>query len=96
MSLIPSSPSAKAIHLISAASYTDWLQAQTGTLQNWLQTSGFSAKNGEIALLPDRDGGLSGVLVINGTSNLYALGKLPLGLPAGAYQLSKEIATQLA
>lgn len=92
MSLIPSSPSAKAIHLISAASYTDWLQAQTGTLQNWLQTSGFSAKNGEIALLPDRDGGLSGVLVINGTSNLYALGKLPLGLPAGAYQLSKEIA----
>ncbi len=96
MSLIPSSPSAKTIHLISAASYTDWLQGQTGTLQTWLQTCGFSAKNGEMALLPDPDGGLSGVLIINGASNLYALGRLPLTLPAGVYRLSKEIALPVA
>ncbi len=96
MSLIPSSPSAKTIHLISAASYPEWLQAQTTTVQTWLQASAFNAKNGELALLPERDGGIGGVLVINGASNLYALGKLPLTLPAGAYQLSKEIALPVA
>ncbi len=96
MSLVPSSPSAKTIHLISAASYAEWLQAQTSTAKKWLQVSGFSPKSGEIALLPDPDGGLSCVLVINGASNLYALGKLPLTLPAGAYQLSKEIALPVA
>ncbi len=96
MSLIPSSPSATIIHLIAAANYSEWLNAQTAVIQTWLQASGFSAKNGEVALLAGSDGGLSGVLVINRASNLYALGKLPLSLPAGAYQLSGEIALPVA
>jgi len=96
MSLVSSSPSAKTVHLIAAASYSEWLKAQTIALQTWLQASGFSAKNGEMALLPDRDGGLSGVLVVNRASDMYALGKLPLTLPKGAYQLSSEIALPVA
>ncbi len=96
MSLVSSSPSAKTVHLIAAASYSEWLKAQTTALQTWLQASGFSAKNGEMALLPDRDGGLSGVLVVNRASDMYALGKLPLTLPKGAYQLSSEIALPVA
>ncbi len=95
-SLIYESAHAKTIYLISAASYSDWLKAQAATLQTWLQASGFSAKNGEVALLPDSEGRLSGVLVIGGASNLYALGKLPLTLPAGVYQLSDGIALPVA
>ncbi len=96
MSLIPSSPGAKTIHLIAAANYSDWLKAQARSLQTWLQAIGFSAKNGEVALLPDGEGGLGGVLVIGGASNLYALGKLPLSLPAGTYQLNADIALPVA
>ena len=96
MSLVPSSPNAKTIHLIAAANYSEWLKAQTTVTQTWLQASGFSAKNGEMALLPEGDGSLGGVLVINGASNLYALGKLPLSLPAGTYQLAGEIALPVA
>ena len=95
-SLISETPHAKIIYLISAASYSEWLKAQTAHVQTWLKSSGFSAKNGEVALLPDSNGELSGVLVINGASNLYALGKLPLTLPAGTYQLSDEIALPVA
>ena len=94
--LIYETPHAKIIYLISVASYSEWLKAQTAHVQTWLKSSGFSAKNGEVALLPDSNGELSGVLVINGASNLYALGKLPLTLPAGTYQLSDEIALPVA
>ena len=96
MSLIPSSVNAKTIYLIAVASYSEWLSSQPHNVQTWLKSSGFNAKNGEMALLPGSDGGLSGVLVIGGASNLYALGKLPLSLPVGAYQLSDEIALPVA
>ena len=96
MSLIPSSVNAKTVYLIAVANYTEWLQAQLSNVQTWLKSSGFIAKNGELALLPGSDGGLSGVLVIGSASNLYALGKLPLSLPAGAYQLSDAIALPVA
>ena len=95
-SLIYASAHAKPIHLIASAHYSEWLKAQTATVQTWLKSSGFRAKTGEVALLPDSNGELGGVLVINGASNLYALGKLPLTLPAGSYQLSDEIALPVA
>ena len=96
MSLVSETTHAKPIHLVAVASYSEWVKAQANNVQTWLHASGFSAKNGEVALLPDSEGGLCGVLVINGASNLYALGKLPLTLPAGAYQLSDEISLPVA
>ena len=95
-SLICESAHAKGVYLISAASYPEWFKTQTTTVRTWLKASGFNPKNGEVALLPDSDGGLSGVLVINGASNLYALSKLPLTLPVGVYRLADEIALPIA
>ena len=92
MTLIADSAHAKPIYLVAAEKYSEWLKAQAANVQLWLQTSGFTAKNGEVALLPASDGALNGVLIINSASNLYALAKLPLTLPAGSYVLSGEIA----
>ena len=40
-----------------------WLTVQTPWLQNWLQTTGFKAEAGQVALVPDEDGEIGGVVV---------------------------------
>jgi leucyl aminopeptidase len=85
--LIAAAQNVKPIHLVNAASYAGWLKKQPGQMQNWLQSSGFSAKNGEFALLSDSDGKFNAVLVIGESRQMYALGRLPLALPPGDYQL---------
>jgi leucyl aminopeptidase len=55
----------------------------------WLDRSGFRAKAGQTAWLPDADGMPARVLVgVEGAPSLATLGGLPLTLPAGAYAVS--------
>ena len=52
----------------------------------WLDRSGFRAKAGQTAWLPDADGMPARVLVgVAGAPSLATLGGLPLTLPAGTY-----------
>lgn len=90
MSLIPTSSSAKALHLISAAAYSTWLKNTTPFLRSWLVNSGFSGKNGDFALLPSATGELDAVLLIGESDQMYALARLPFALPAGDYILAQQ------
>lgn len=63
----------------------------TAAQRRWLGETGFTATPGSFALLPDSAGKLARVLVgISPDDALGALSALPLGLPAGNYQLASE------
>ena len=56
----------------------------------WLGVTGYAAKTGEVALVPDPDGGIARVLVGFGSGRdvpPLIVGKLPAALPPGAYHL---------
>jgi len=70
----------------------DDLAAQTAALDDtarrWLQTTGFTAEPGKVALLPDAKGDLQRVLVASGRGEeLWALAGLPDSLPEGTYRI---------
>jgi len=69
-----------------------WMTVQTPWLQNWLRTTGFTAEAGQVALVPDDDGEIGGVVVgYDGDEpDMWALAGLPYVLPAGAYELTNK------
>ena len=69
-----------------------WMTVQTPWLQNWLHTTGFTADAGQVALVPDDDGHLGGVVVgYEGTPDIWSLAGLPYTLPAGTYELTNRL-----
>jgi leucyl aminopeptidase len=91
MPLIAAAAHAKTIHLLAANSFASWLKQQSEPTQAWLNSSGFSAKNGEFSLLSGADGAVQAVVVIGDATNMYALGRLPFALPAGDYALAPTV-----
>lgn len=90
---------AKAIplHTVTAAQFTKWLGMQKAVTRNWLKATGFAAKAGETALVPDAQGKLAGVVVgISAKLDPWALAHLPGSLPAGRYALAAEFAAEPA
>ncbi len=78
--------------LLEKAELNVWLTVQTPWLQNWLQTTGFKAEAGQVALVPDEDGEIGGVVVgYEGTLDMWCLSSLPYALPAGSYELSNKL-----
>jgi leucyl aminopeptidase len=78
--------------LIAKSDLPRWLKAAPATLRRWVSASGFTAKPGEICLLPSRDGSTARVLTgIAGTSeDMWHVAGLPLRLPEGSYRLDPE------
>ena len=59
--------------------------------RSWIESTGFTAEPGKIALLPDAAGGLAGVLVgMTAGEELWALASLPDTLPERLYALDPE------
>jgi leucyl aminopeptidase len=95
--LVPARGKALPLHTITPAQLGKWLGAQKAVTRNWLKTTGFAAKAGETALLPDAQGKLAGVVVgISPRLDPWALAHLPTSLPAGRYMLAAEFAPDLA
>lgn len=77
--------------LLEKAELNVWLTVQTPWLQNWLQTTGFKAEPGQIALVPDDDGEIGGVVVgYENAPDMWSLAGLPYVLPQGAYELTNK------
>ena len=79
---------------IAAAGLDAWVAGADGRAASWVRATGFKAKPGEVALLPDDKGGLARVLLgveSAGRTGLWDYAGLPGALPAGRYALDSEI-----
>ncbi len=68
----------------------DWSTDQKSHVIRWLQSTAFTAEEGDFVLVPDQKGQLEKVLVGVGQSAFNSLGGLPRKLPPGDYRLSLE------
>ncbi len=79
------------LHIVPAKEYAAWTKKQPKPAQNWLKSTGFKAKAGGYALLPDASGNLSAVLQIVDKLGIYALAHLPKALPEGVYAINASL-----
>ncbi len=79
---------------VAAAGLDAWLAAAEGRIAAWVRATGFKAKAGEVALLPDDRGGLARVLLgveAADRTGLWDYAGLPGSLPAGRYAVDSAI-----
>ncbi len=80
------SADSKAIIVVQASQYSDWLAQQSNYLQTFLNTQQFNASRQHFILLPDQQGQWQSVLAIIGeTDEPYAIAHLPKLLPKHSY-----------
>ena len=79
---------------VTAAGLDAWVAAADRRAAAWIAATGFKAKPGEVAMLPDGDGALARVLVGVDSADrigLWDCAVLPGSLPAGRYALDCEV-----
>src|SRR5580704_7731386 len=87
-SLARSAKNATKLHAVKAADLKRFLAARPKRESAWLQKAGFSAKDGELFLVPDAKGGVaSAVLGLGKGSDRLALAAFSENLPQGTYAL---------
>jgi leucyl aminopeptidase len=91
-SLIEHTSGAVPITPLTKDQLSAWLEAAPQEHRNWVQTTGFTAEAGKLALVPGNDGRLGRVLLGVGdgseaSSTMWSLAGLPDALPEGSYRL---------
>ena len=89
--LPPSNAAAVPVHAVAAAGLAAHLAALPPAAAAWAATTGFAAATGEVALIPDGEGGLASVILGLGAADprpSLLAGKLPGALPPGTYRLA--------
>ena len=86
----------KELHLVAVEAQETWLETQSRRVRAWLAATGFTAKPGEIALIPDPDGGLASAVVGHGTArdrkrDRFMLGGVRAKLPPARYTLQHAL-----
>ncbi len=91
----PEGPASVPLHLVPSEGLDAWSERQPERVRRWLKTVGFSARAGEIALVPDAQEKLS--LAVFGLGNeqararnRFALGSAATRLPEGIYHLAVD------
>jgi leucyl aminopeptidase len=73
---------------LPVAALKDWLKKQPKATVAWLEASGFEAKPGRFALVPNAKGGLAFVVtLLSEPASLWDLAALPTALPKAVYRL---------
>ena len=85
------------LHLIDANHYPSWREQQPEEVATWLDSVGFKANSGELALLPSADGALAGAVAGHSTAhdrgrNRFTLGGLRTKLPERSFVLHHDLA----
>jgi leucyl aminopeptidase len=81
-----------AIQPVPKSGFRNWLKGQSATVRNWVAAAHFSPEPAKHLLLPARDGGLGGVLlVVEDGLDIWSWGALPLSLPEGRYQVGAAL-----
>ena len=92
----PETSRAVDLHLVDAERLSDWTDMQPKRVRAFLESVGFSAAAGQIALVPDADGALSLAAVGRGSATARARSRFCLGgarpkLPAVTYRLQHQL-----
>ncbi|NBB99113.1 MAG: leucyl aminopeptidase family protein [Alphaproteobacteria bacterium] len=98
-SFAPDTPDAHPLHLVPVEGLDSWLEGQSDMVRSWLTATGFQAKRGEIALLPDASGALASAVIGHGTKrdrmrNRFLLGGARRALPPVRYTLHHTLDTE--
>lgn len=76
------------VHLLPVGAFPAWLDAQPGSRRAWLDSIGFKAEPGKLALLPGPDGAVTAALLITAEpATLWDTAAAPGALPAGLWRL---------
>jgi len=87
-SLVRTAKSAVKLHAVKAADLKRWLAARSKREASWLKEAGFSAKAGELVLVPAASGGIaSAVLGLGKGEDALAFATFSENLPQGTYAL---------
>ncbi|MFN4015850.1 MAG: leucyl aminopeptidase family protein [Reyranella sp.] len=85
------SSSSLPLQFVGQSQWGAWLKAQAGTRRAWIESLGIPGSPGDLAVLPDDDGKVSGaVLVIPNAPTLWDFGALSSKLPAGTWRLEGD------
>jgi leucyl aminopeptidase len=85
-------PSSLPLHRVSASNWPAFLANLPMASSNFLRASGFQAKPGEIALIPNADGLAGAVLGVAAPASPWDYGAAPWALPAGSrWHLSGDV-----
>jgi len=80
--------------LLTKREFAAWLKSAPAATRRWVEGNNFSAKPGEVCVLPGRDGApgrvLAGIAGSGGPDDFWHLAGLPLRLPEGSYRLDPE------
>ena len=72
--------------------FPKWSKGLSSAGRTWLEQSGFTGEPGTQALIPDEKGRLSRVAVgVEQAGHVFALGGLPMALPARTYRLDADL-----
>jgi leucyl aminopeptidase len=87
-SLVRSAKGAVKLHAVKAADFKKWRAGRPKREAQWLESAGFAAKDGELALIPNAGGGLAAaVLGLGKGDDRLALAQFSETLPQGTYAL---------
>ncbi len=97
LTFAPLTARATPLHLVTPDQLDGWRDMQSGRVRAWLDTTGFAAGAGDVALVPDRDGGLAmAVIGLGGRHDAarrrFTLGGARAGLPAATFALHHALA----
>jgi leucyl aminopeptidase len=92
----PADAPARLAHVVPAADWGRWLEAQPGQRREWLEASGFKGKAGTAALLPAIGDGIEAVLVTGEPGQPWDGAALQAALRDGTWRPSGGNAGELA
>jgi leucyl aminopeptidase len=87
-SLVRSAKGAVVLHAVKAAELKKWRAGRSKREADWLESAGFAAQAGELALIPNARGGVgAAVLGLGKGEDALALAQFSESLPQGSYAL---------
>jgi leucyl aminopeptidase len=84
-SIVKSAKGAVPLHAVKAADLKRWLVSRPARERDWLKAANFSAKDGELALIPGVRGLAGAVLGLGKGADKFALAQFSEQLPKGTY-----------
>tara|TARA_Y100001970_G_scaffold237069_1_gene297292 strand:- start:8301 stop:9680 length:1380 start_codon:yes stop_codon:yes gene_type:complete len=82
---------------VEAEVFDAWLAGETAEVKNWVKSSGFKARPGQISLVSGSNGSLVRVLLgVQNYEGMWDYAVLPANLPGGSYKLDVRMAPAAA